>query len=67
MCIRDRRLSEIPGLVPSLKAKIPGCVFASRCPQATDLCTQVAPAFEEKAPGHSAACHFATREGAMAA
>ncbi|MBX9698157.1 MAG: ABC transporter ATP-binding protein [Acetobacteraceae bacterium] len=63
----ETRLSEIPGLVPSLKAKIPGCVFASRCPQATELCTQVAPAFEEKAPGHAAACHYATREGALAA
>ena len=31
------RLAEIPGLVPSLKQKIPGCVFASRCPKATDF------------------------------
>jgi peptide/nickel transport system ATP-binding protein len=53
--------------VPSLKAKIPGCVFASRCPYATDLCVQVAPALEAKAPGHAAACHYAAREGAMAA
>ena len=63
----ETRLAEIPGLVPSLKAKIPGCVFASRCPHATDLCVQVAPAFEEKAPGHAAACHYAIREGAIAA
>jgi peptide/nickel transport system ATP-binding protein len=59
----ETRLSEIPGLVPSLKAKIPGCVFASRCPHATDLCRQVAPALEEKAPGHVAACHYALKEG----
>jgi peptide/nickel transport system ATP-binding protein len=63
----ETRLAEIPGLVPSLKQKIPGCVFASRCPHATDLCREVAPALEEKAPGHVAACHYATREGAMAA
>ncbi|MCB4821056.1 ABC transporter ATP-binding protein [Roseicella aerolata] len=63
----ETRLAEIPGLVPSLKAKIPGCVFASRCPHATDLCRQVAPALEEKAPGHVAACHYATKEGAIAA
>jgi peptide/nickel transport system ATP-binding protein len=61
------RLSEIPGLVPSLKAKIPGCVFASRCAYATDLCRSTAPALEEKAAGHTAACHYAPREGALAA
>ncbi|NKC33304.1 ABC transporter ATP-binding protein [Falsiroseomonas selenitidurans] len=61
------RLAEIPGLVPSLKQKIPGCVFASRCPHATELCTAVAPALEEKALGHVAACHYALREGALAA
>ena len=63
----ETRLAEIPGLVPSLKQKIPGCVFASRCPKATDLCVQVAPALEEKAPGHTAACHYAVKEGAVAA
>ncbi|CAA9244008.1 MAG: Oligopeptide transport ATP-binding protein OppD [uncultured Craurococcus sp.] len=63
----ETRLAEIPGLVPSLKQKIPGCVFASRCPHATDLCVKVAPALEEKAPGHVAACHYALKEGAIAA
>ena len=63
----ETRLAEIPGLVPSLKQKIPGCVFASRCSHATDLCRQVAPALELKAPGHIAACHYATKEGAIAA
>src|SRR3954463_5552377 len=63
----ETRLAEIPGLVPSLKAKIPGCVFAGRCPYTTDLCRQVAPALEEKAPGHVAACHYAGKEGALAA
>ncbi|MFN7634746.1 MAG: ABC transporter ATP-binding protein [Acetobacteraceae bacterium] len=53
------RLSEIPGLVPSLKDRIVGCVFAPRCPAATELCRQVAPALDEKAPGHSVACHHA--------
>ncbi|MBL6079811.1 ABC transporter ATP-binding protein [Belnapia sp. T18] len=63
----ETRLAEIPGLVPSLKQKIPGCVFASRCPHATDLCVKVAPALEEKAPRHVAACHYALKEGAIAA
>jgi peptide/nickel transport system ATP-binding protein len=61
------RLVEIPGLVPSLKTKLEGCVFASRCPYVTDLCRKIAPALEEKAPNHVAACHYAPREGALAA
>jgi len=63
----ETRLAEIPGLVPSLKRKIEGCVFASRCPHATDLCRAFAPALEAKAEGHVAACHYATREGVLAA
>jgi peptide/nickel transport system ATP-binding protein len=54
-----KRLSEIPGLVPSLKERIQGCVFAPRCGLASDLCRQVAPALDEKAGGHSVACHHA--------
>jgi peptide/nickel transport system ATP-binding protein len=63
----ETRLAEIPGLVPSLKGKIEGCVFAGRCPKVTDLCHKLAPALEPKAPGHVAACHYAPREGALAA
>jgi peptide/nickel transport system ATP-binding protein len=37
------RLAEIPGLVPSLNQRVEGCVFASRCAIATDLCRVVAP------------------------
>jgi peptide/nickel transport system ATP-binding protein len=61
------RLAEIPGLVPSLKQKIPGCVFATRCPKVTELCRAVPPALQEKAPGHVAACHYAEVEGSVAA
>jgi len=60
------KLAEIPGVVPSLKERIPGCVFASRCPLATELCREVAPALEAKAPGHVAACHYALREAVAA-
>jgi peptide/nickel transport system ATP-binding protein len=56
------RLAEIPGLVPSLKQKIPGCVFASRCPKATEYCVTHMPALEEKSPRHVAACHYAPVE-----
>jgi peptide/nickel transport system ATP-binding protein len=60
------RLAEIPGLVPSLNQRIEGCVFASRCPIATDLCRQLAPALEAKAHQHLAACHYAPKEAAAA-
>ena len=60
------RLSEIPGLVPSLKERIPGCVFAGRCAMATDFCRQSAPALEIKAPEHLAACHYAPKEAIAA-
>ena len=62
----DTRLTEIPGLVPSLKQKIEGCVFASRCPLATELCHTVAPGLDTKAPRHLVACHFAPKEAAAA-
>ncbi|MCR0985486.1 ABC transporter ATP-binding protein [Roseomonas populi] len=58
----ETRLAEIPGLVPSLKQRIDYCVFAGRCPKATDLCRNVAPALEAKAPRHTAACHYAEKE-----
>jgi peptide/nickel transport system ATP-binding protein len=56
------RLAEIPGIVPNLKQRLSGCVFAERCASVTDLCRSVAPALELKAPRHSAACHYADRE-----
>jgi peptide/nickel transport system ATP-binding protein len=54
------KLAEIPGVVPSLKQRIPGCVFASRCVLAQDICRTTTPAIELKSPGHFAACHFAS-------
>jgi peptide/nickel transport system ATP-binding protein len=57
----ETRLSEIPGVVPSLNQRVTGCVFASRCTQATELCRRLAPALEKKAPGHVAACHYAVK------
>ncbi len=53
------KLTEIPGLVPSLREPIVGCAFAGRCPMVTDLCRRTAPVVELKAPAHSAACHYA--------
>jgi peptide/nickel transport system ATP-binding protein len=62
----DTRLAEIPGSVPSLKARITGCVFAGRCPRVNELCRQVAPALEPKSPGHLVACHYAATEAVAA-
>jgi peptide/nickel transport system ATP-binding protein len=62
----ETRLAEIPGTVPSLKQRMVGCVFAGRCPRATELCRQVAPALELKAPGHLAACHYAAADAVAA-
>ena len=61
LAARGTKLAEIPGVVPSLKERIAGCVFASRCAFARELCRRVAPVLEEKAPGHFAACHFAAK------
>jgi len=58
----ETKLAEIPGAVPSLNRRIIGCIFANRCTFAQDICRHVAPALEEKAPGHITACHFAEKE-----
>jgi peptide/nickel transport system ATP-binding protein len=62
----ETRLSEVPGQVPSLKQKIEGCVFASRCARVTDLCRTVAPALEAKASAHIVACHHVAAAEARA-
>ena len=50
------RLQEIPGTVPALANLPPGCVFAPRCAHAEDRCRAQYPPYEEKRPGHWAAC-----------
>jgi len=55
------RLAEIPGTVPALHETIVGCAFAARCTFATDICHCQTPAFEEKEPGHFAACFHSDR------
>ena len=55
------RLEEIPGIVPPLHNLPPGCVFAPRCRHADDRCRAEYPAYEEKEPGHWAACWHSER------
>jgi peptide/nickel transport system ATP-binding protein len=51
-----RRLQEIAGIVPALTNLPAGCSFAPRCPYAIDQCRREFPPYEEKNPGHWAAC-----------
>ena len=50
------RLEVIPGRVPEATGFPDGCRFHPRCPLAEDRCRGQAPALEEVAPGHGAAC-----------
>src|SRR6201989_1789876 len=58
---RAPRLAEIAGTVPSLREPIPGCPFETRCAFATDICRREMPTFDEKEPGHFAACFHSAR------
>ena len=51
-----KRLVEIPGMVPSLKEDTPGCLFAPRCPRASERCRQEVPALAAFGQDHLAAC-----------
>jgi peptide/nickel transport system ATP-binding protein len=52
----DVRLTEIPGMVPSLTNLPVGCAFAPRCPLAIDRCRAEFPPLEEFGGDHLAAC-----------
>ena len=53
------RLTELPGLVPSMREPILGCAFAPRCSMAGDRCRQEAPALRPVGDRHVVACHEA--------
>ena len=55
------RLTEIPGAVPALTNLPQGCIFAPRCPLADARCHSTYPPYEEKRPGHGAACWHSDR------
>jgi len=52
----DARLTEIPGMVPSLTNLPPGCAFAPRCSLAIDRCRAEYPPLQEFGGKHLAAC-----------
>ncbi|MXN64675.1 ATP-binding cassette domain-containing protein [Stappia sp. GBMRC 2046] len=53
---RGARLSQIPGMTPSLLHLPEGCSFAARCPRADDAC-RVMPPLEGFGPSRAARCH----------
>ncbi len=55
----DRRMSFIPGRVPSLNRIHTGCPFAARCSQVEQRCQEEMPNLREIEPGHWVACHLA--------
>lgn len=61
---RKKERIILKGDIPSPVNPPPACPFHTRCFKARPVCSEVAPAFEEKAPGHWAACHFADTPGA---
>jgi peptide/nickel transport system ATP-binding protein len=52
----ETRLTEIPGMVPSLTSLPQGCAFAPRCALAIERCRQEYPPLEDFGGQHRAAC-----------
>lgn len=50
------RLSEIPGVVPSLYELPPGCKFSTRCPSVMARCREEEPELREIEEGHFNCC-----------
>jgi len=54
----QRRLRQIPGMVPDVRSLPPGCSFAPRCEFAQDRCRAEAPRLIGADAEHDVACHF---------
>lgn len=52
----QKRLAEIPGMVPSLRTEMVGCAFAPRCSAASQRCQIEAPILQEHGSHHWVAC-----------
>jgi oligopeptide/dipeptide ABC transporter ATP-binding protein len=55
------RLSEIPGVVPSLYEVPSGCKFSTRCPSIMSICGEKEPQLKEIEKGHFTACWLTDR------
>ncbi|HSO67132.1 MAG TPA: oligopeptide/dipeptide ABC transporter ATP-binding protein, partial [Desulfatirhabdiaceae bacterium] len=51
-----KRLSAIPGMVPSLFNLPSGCRFSDRCPDVFDDCRKIEPDMITIGPGHIVRC-----------
>ncbi len=56
---KSKKLPSIPGVVPGQFDRPPGCLFAPRCPIATDLCRTTKPGMNE-----GALCHYPLKKSA---
>ena len=52
-------LKSIPGSLPNLSKRHEGCIFASRCDRAQDICRTSRPKNTQIKPDHMVSCHFA--------
>jgi len=59
---RSRLLPTIPGVVPGVLDRPPGCLFNPRCPNATEHCLRVQPAFAP-GPRGRVRCHYPLTAG----
>jgi oligopeptide/dipeptide ABC transporter ATP-binding protein len=50
-------IPEIPGSVADLMRPPPGCRFHPRCPNASEVCTEIHPPLEPMEPGQQVSCH----------
>ena len=54
---RENKRIVLSGDIPSPMNAPSGCPFRTRCPHATEACSQEMPAFKEVSSGHYVACH----------
>lgn len=53
----SRQRVILKGDIPSPAKPPEGCVFSTRCPKRSPLCSEAVPSYRELAPGHFIACH----------
>jgi peptide/nickel transport system ATP-binding protein len=58
-------LVTIPGFLPGAGADVAGCVFADRCPLATDRCRRDDPPAYDVGAGHFSRCHYHDRASTL--
>ena len=54
---KDKITNALKGEISSPVNPKPGCRFAPRCPEATEICTSEDPKFMEVESDHFVACH----------